>query len=175
MKRIGCELIIHDHDLWVTMVGWVDVQNSDQGYFLQVTGFGVLLAHPVNSVCKLILSSIISCWTKSSTDVFLVHPHGAAGAQLSHSHFLHRTAIFVLWRPAPNDNIVISTICHQWCFSIKAVSTMMSMYTSLPHTAFVILRTIDVTWIITTNKTVGNPQGTEATYSSHWKWFSILF
>ena len=31
MERKGCESIIHDHDcdLWVTMVGWVDVQYSD--------------------------------------------------------------------------------------------------------------------------------------------------
>ena len=35
MKRKWCELIIHDHDhdLWETMVGWVDVQNSDPGDF----------------------------------------------------------------------------------------------------------------------------------------------
>ena len=35
MKRKGCELIIHDHDcdLWVTMVGWVDVLYSDLGDF----------------------------------------------------------------------------------------------------------------------------------------------
>ena len=31
MERKGCESIIHDHDcdLWVTMVGWVDVPYSD--------------------------------------------------------------------------------------------------------------------------------------------------
>ena len=35
MERNGCELIIHDHDsdLWVTMVGWVDVPDSDWGDF----------------------------------------------------------------------------------------------------------------------------------------------
>ena len=34
-ERKGCELIIHDHDcdLWVTMVGWVDVPYSDWGDF----------------------------------------------------------------------------------------------------------------------------------------------
>ena len=33
MERKGCELIIHDHDhdLWVTLVGWVDVLYSDWG------------------------------------------------------------------------------------------------------------------------------------------------
>ena len=31
MERKGCELFIHDHDrdLWVTLVGWVDVPYSD--------------------------------------------------------------------------------------------------------------------------------------------------
>ena len=35
VKRKGYELIIHDHDcdLWVTMVGWVDVPDSDWGDF----------------------------------------------------------------------------------------------------------------------------------------------
>ena len=35
MDRKGCESIIHDHDcdLWVTMVGWVDVPYSDWGDF----------------------------------------------------------------------------------------------------------------------------------------------
>ena len=34
-ERKGCELIIHDHDcdLWVTIVGWVDVLYSDWGDF----------------------------------------------------------------------------------------------------------------------------------------------
>ena len=34
-ERKGSELIIHDHDcdLWVTMVGWVDVPHSDWGDF----------------------------------------------------------------------------------------------------------------------------------------------
>ena len=33
MERKGCESIIHDHDsdLWVTMVGWVDVLYNDWG------------------------------------------------------------------------------------------------------------------------------------------------
>ena len=36
MERKRCESIIHDHecDLYVTMVGWVDVANSDQGPLL---------------------------------------------------------------------------------------------------------------------------------------------
>ena len=35
IERKGCESIIHDHDcdLWVTMVGWVDVPDSDWGDF----------------------------------------------------------------------------------------------------------------------------------------------
>ena len=35
MEWKGCESIIHDQDrdLWVTMVGWVDVQYSDWGDF----------------------------------------------------------------------------------------------------------------------------------------------
>ena len=37
MERKGCESIIHDHDhhheLWVTMVGWMDVPYSDWGDF----------------------------------------------------------------------------------------------------------------------------------------------
>ena len=35
MERKGCESIIHDHDcdLWVTMMGWVDVPYSDWGDF----------------------------------------------------------------------------------------------------------------------------------------------
>ena len=35
MERKGCELIIHDHDcdLWVALVGWVDVPYSDWGDF----------------------------------------------------------------------------------------------------------------------------------------------
>ena len=35
MEWKGCESIIHDHDcdLWVTMVGWVDVPYSDWGDF----------------------------------------------------------------------------------------------------------------------------------------------
>ena len=35
MERKGYESIIHDHDhdLWVTMVGWVDVSYSDWGDF----------------------------------------------------------------------------------------------------------------------------------------------
>ena len=34
-ERKGCEWIIHDHDcdLWVTMVGWMDVPYSDWGDF----------------------------------------------------------------------------------------------------------------------------------------------
>ena len=33
MERKGCELIIHDHDpnFWVTIVGWVDVPDSERG------------------------------------------------------------------------------------------------------------------------------------------------
>ena len=35
MECKGCESIIHDHDcdLWVTMMGWVDVPYSDWGDF----------------------------------------------------------------------------------------------------------------------------------------------
>ena len=35
MEWKGCESIIHDHDsdLWVTMVWWVDVPDSDWGDF----------------------------------------------------------------------------------------------------------------------------------------------
>ena len=35
MERKGCDPIIYDHDcdLWVTMVGWVDVLYSDWGDF----------------------------------------------------------------------------------------------------------------------------------------------
>ena len=35
IERKDCESIIHDHDcdLWVTMVGWVDVLYSDWGDF----------------------------------------------------------------------------------------------------------------------------------------------
>ena len=35
MERNGCESIVHDHDrdLWVAMVGWVDVPCSDWGDF----------------------------------------------------------------------------------------------------------------------------------------------
>ena len=35
MERKGCESIIHDNDreLWITMVGWMDVPYSDWGYF----------------------------------------------------------------------------------------------------------------------------------------------
>ena len=35
MEQKGCESIIHDHDcdLWVTMVGWMDVPYSDWGDF----------------------------------------------------------------------------------------------------------------------------------------------
>ena len=35
MEQKGCESIIHDHDrdLWVIMVGWVDVLYSDWGDF----------------------------------------------------------------------------------------------------------------------------------------------
>ena len=33
MELKGCESIIHDHDLWVTMVGWVDVPKKDWGDF----------------------------------------------------------------------------------------------------------------------------------------------
>ena len=35
MKRKGCELIIHDHDrdLWINVVGWVEVPDSDCGDF----------------------------------------------------------------------------------------------------------------------------------------------
>ena len=35
MERKGCESIIHEHDrdLWVTMLGWVYVPDSDRGDF----------------------------------------------------------------------------------------------------------------------------------------------
>ena len=35
MEQKVCESIIHDHDhdLWVTMAGWVDVPDSDWGDF----------------------------------------------------------------------------------------------------------------------------------------------
>ena len=35
MERKGCESLIHDHDcdIWVTMVGWVNVPYSDWGEF----------------------------------------------------------------------------------------------------------------------------------------------
>ena len=35
MEQKGCESIIHDHDcdVWVTLVGWVDVPYSDWGDF----------------------------------------------------------------------------------------------------------------------------------------------
>ena len=29
IERKGCDLIIHDHDLWVAILGWVDVPDSD--------------------------------------------------------------------------------------------------------------------------------------------------
>ena len=35
--RKGCESIVHDHgrDLWITMVGWGDVSDSDQDDFIR--------------------------------------------------------------------------------------------------------------------------------------------
>ena len=45
MEQKECELIIHDHDLWVNMVGWVDVPGSDQSDF----NHGVLLTYLVNA------------------------------------------------------------------------------------------------------------------------------
>ena len=35
MEQKGCQSIIHDHDcdVWVTLVGWVDVPYSDWGDF----------------------------------------------------------------------------------------------------------------------------------------------
>ena len=43
MDRKGCESIIHDHDcdLWVTMVGWVDVPYSDWGDFKRRRAFDI--------------------------------------------------------------------------------------------------------------------------------------
>ena len=101
---------------------------------------------------SLIFNSIISCWTKASTDVFLVHPQ----LELSFLISIFSTALQSLFCEDQHRMTILSYLCHQWGLSIKVVSTMMSMYTSLPHMAYVILRTIDVTWIITSNKTVGN-------------------
>ena len=44
IERKGCELIVHDHDLWVTIVLWVDVQDSDRDGFrrrraVDISGF----------------------------------------------------------------------------------------------------------------------------------------
>ena len=40
-----CESSIHDHDiaLWVTMVGWVDVPDNDQGDFRRQCAIDVYL------------------------------------------------------------------------------------------------------------------------------------
>ena len=45
MEWKGCELIIHDHDHWITFVGWVDVLDSDRGDFrrpcvIDISGLG---------------------------------------------------------------------------------------------------------------------------------------
>ena len=54
MERKGCESIIHDHDcdLWVTMVGWVDVLYSDWGDFRRWCA--------VNISCWTIVHSVIT-------------------------------------------------------------------------------------------------------------------
>ena len=57
MERKGCELIIHDHDrdLWVTMVGWMDVLESDWGDFrlrnaVDIYSFTMIPVKPTESL-----------------------------------------------------------------------------------------------------------------------------
>ena len=59
MKWKGCESIIHDHDydLWVTMVGWVDVPYSDWGDFrrrraVDISSYLSMLGLKLNHVSK---------------------------------------------------------------------------------------------------------------------------
>ena len=41
MEQRGCESIIHDRDLWVTMMEWVDVPYSDWGVFRRRRAFHI--------------------------------------------------------------------------------------------------------------------------------------
>ena len=58
MERKGCDSIIHDHDhdLWVTMVGWVDVPYSDRGDFrhrraIDISSFELCCSYePINPI-----------------------------------------------------------------------------------------------------------------------------
>ena len=45
IERKGCELIIHDHDLWVAILGWVDVPDSDQGDFRRRLAIDISSCH----------------------------------------------------------------------------------------------------------------------------------
>ena len=45
MARKGCELVIHDHDLWVTMMVWVDVSDIDQGDFRRRRAIDISSCH----------------------------------------------------------------------------------------------------------------------------------
>ena len=50
MERKGCESIIHGHDcdLWVTMVGWVDVPYSGWGDFRRRLAVDISIFYFVN-------------------------------------------------------------------------------------------------------------------------------
>ena len=54
-ERKGCESIIHDHDcdLWVTMVGWVNVPYSDWGDFRRQCAVDISI------------SQLSSCWLRT--------------------------------------------------------------------------------------------------------------
>ena len=52
-ERKGCELIIHDHDcdLWLTMVGWVDVPYSDWGDFRRIYKKIEIMVYKITLLC----------------------------------------------------------------------------------------------------------------------------
>ena len=61
MERKGCESIIHDHDcdLWVTMVGWVDVPYNDWGDFRRRRAIDIF-----SSICAIVMLYAISFYMR---------------------------------------------------------------------------------------------------------------
>ena len=77
-ERKGCESIIHDHDcdLWVTMVGWVDVPFDDWGDFRRRRAVDISSSYLFFEVLSLafIRSFILSHSFLSFWHSFQTHP-----------------------------------------------------------------------------------------------------
>ena len=90
MEWKGCESIIHDHDcdLWVTMVGWVDVPYSDWGDFrrrraVDISSFICVVGNFI-PWCSLVAHALVKglMWNYYEKNMFIVGFHLDSSSQL---------------------------------------------------------------------------------------------